>query len=588
MPRKKTVVEHRVALPGDPRLLELLRKRFGFRAFRPGQEEVCQAAVEGRDSILVMPTGSGKSLCYQLPGLARGGTALVVSPLIALIEDQVTKLQAAGLRAERIHSGRGRDESRDVCRRYLAGELDFLFMAPERLAVPGFPDFLARKTASLVAVDEAHCISHWGHDFRPDYRLLGEWIPRLRPAPVIALTATATVRVQKDIVRALGLLNPVEFIRGFWRENLQCEAVEVGEKADRLERVAELLQAPGALPAIVYVPTRKAAEEVALSLAAKVSAVPYHAGLPQSVRGATQDAFMAGQADVIVATVAFGMGVDKSNIRTVAHMALPGSIENYYQEIGRAGRDGEPSRVVLFYSWGDRKTLEFLVEKNYPDEKALDKLLAGIPPEWTALATLSEELAMPEEDLQAVLKQLHNHGAVTWSNEGQVKRNRGTSWRKTYLEQREHRLGQIDDSLRYARTSSCRMSALVGYFSARDAGSRRCGQCDNCAPKQAVARDFRPLDARERRWAERLLAELSHRDRQAVGRLHRLLFPTGIPDRQRFESLIAGLMRSGYLADEEDAFDKEGETVTFRRLLLTTSGRKAALDGKISCQLDRP
>jgi len=588
MPRRKTVAEHSVEPKADPRLLDLLRTRFGFTGFRPGQEEVCAAVTAGSDAVLVMPTGSGKSLCYQVPGLARGGTTLVVSPLIALIEDQVAKLQAVGVRAERIHSGREREASRDACRRYLSGQLDFLFLAPERLAVPGFPEFLARRPPCLIAVDEAHCISHWGHDFRPDYRLLGEWIPKLRPAPVIALTATATVRVQRDIVKALGLDNVAEFIQGFWRENLQCEAVEVGEKADRLARVAELLRLPGALPAIVYVPTRKAAEEVAVSLAGRVSAVPYHAGLPPLARTAAQDAFMAGQTEVIVATVAFGMGVDKPDIRTVAHMALPASIENYYQEIGRAGRDGKPSRVVLFYSWADRKTLEFLLEKNYPDEAELELLLKRVPGEWTPLADLARTVEVEEEGLQGVLKQLHNHGAVTWSNEGQVRKNSGRGWRKTYREQREHRLAQIDDALRYARVSTCRMNALVGYFSTREAGGRRCGQCDNCAPKAAVAHDYRPLDARERKWCDRLLRELARRDRQAAGRLHRLLFPSGTPDRQHFEALVSALQRSGYLRDEEDAFEKDGETVTFRRLLLTPAGHKAACGGKLDCLMERP
>ncbi len=198
----------------------LLHKTFGHSAFRANQEAVCRAATDGRDVLLVMPTGAGKSLCYQLPAIARGGTALVISPLIALMDDQAAKLSAAGLRVARIHSGLSRDESRQACRDYLDGTLQFLFIAPERMRVPGFPEMLARKKPALIAIDEAHCISAWGHDFRPDYRTLGDYLPSLRPAPIIALTATATPTVQNDIVTQLQLSDPELFIHGFRRDNL--------------------------------------------------------------------------------------------------------------------------------------------------------------------------------------------------------------------------------------------------------------------------------------------------------------------------------------------------------------------------------
>jgi ATP-dependent DNA helicase RecQ len=209
-----------------PDLTSLLQRTFGFTAFRTNQEAVCRAATDGRDVLLVMPTGAGKSLCYQLPAIARGGTALVVSPLIALMDDQAAKLSAHGLRVGRIHSGLSRDDARQSCRDYLDGTLNFLFIAPERLRVPGFPEMLSRRKPSLIAIDEAHCISAWGHDFRPDYRTLGEHLPALRPAPVIALTATATPTVQRDIVAQLHLENPALFIHGFRRSNLAIEVVE--------------------------------------------------------------------------------------------------------------------------------------------------------------------------------------------------------------------------------------------------------------------------------------------------------------------------------------------------------------------------
>ena len=253
-PRTETRAESRPTRSRD--LQALLREPFGLTSFRPAQEEVCRAVAEGRDVLLVMPTGAGKSLCYQLPGLARGGTTLVVSPLIALMEDQVQKLEALGLSAARIHSGRERAESRAACIDYLAGKLDFLFIAPERLRVPGFPEMLAKRKPTLVAIDEAHCISQWGHDFRPDYRMLGDRLPLLRPAPIVALTATATPEVQDDIAKQLALTGDARFIRGFRRHNLAIEVVEKSKSA-RADAIVQLLADKARRPAIVYSPTRK-------------------------------------------------------------------------------------------------------------------------------------------------------------------------------------------------------------------------------------------------------------------------------------------------------------------------------------------
>src|ERR1700742_2611307 len=244
-------------------LSDILHRTFGFSGFRANQEAVCRAATEGRDVLLVMPTGAGKSLCYQLPALALGGTALVISPLIALMDDQAAKLDALGLRVARIHSGLSREDSRQACRDYLAGELDFLFIAPERMRVPGFPEMLAKRKPALVAIDEAHCISHWGHDFRPDYRTLGQYLPALRPAPIIALTATATPAVQEDILVQLNLQNPAVFITGFRRETLAVEVLELS-KPQRAEFALKQLKKDGARPAILYAGSRKQAEELAV------------------------------------------------------------------------------------------------------------------------------------------------------------------------------------------------------------------------------------------------------------------------------------------------------------------------------------
>jgi RecQ family ATP-dependent DNA helicase len=545
----------------------LLRERFGFETFRTHQEEICHAIAKGEDALVVMPTGAGKSLCYQIPGLARGGTTLVISPLVALIEDQVARLLERGIRAGRIHSGRAREDSRETFRAYLRKELDFLFIAPERLAVPGFTEMLARHPPSLVAVDEAHCISHWGHDFRPDYRLVGERLRGLSQTPMVALTATATELVQNDICTQLGLRAPRMFIHGFRRDNLEIRLQESLPR-ERTQRIEELLSQPDALPAIVYAPTRKKAEELTLSLKTKFRVATYHAGLTPQERERAQSGFLSSEFQVIIATVAFGMGIDKRDVRTVVHAALPGSVEAYYQEIGRAGRDGQASRAILLYGYSDRKTHEFFLERDHPSPERVHQLYLRLP-EQGSVGMESLRADFPDETFEKALEKLRNHGGAMVDREQNVSRG-NVDWMRAYRVQREHRFSQIDFMQAFTEGRECRMLQLLRHFGDPDQGV--CGKCDRCTPERAG----RPLSAREHAIAVMILASLAGQDGQSVGRLldEALRIERGLT-RTEFERLLSALERAEFIEIFRESFQKDGRTIHYRKVSLKSAGRRA-------------
>lgn len=417
---------------GDEEIHRVLRAVFGLGVFRPGQEEIIRAVLGGQDVLAVMATGSGKSLCYQLPALVSGKRCLVISPLISLMNDQVARLNFLNISAATTHSGlnAGADRSppvQDAEKAWREKKLRLYYVSPERVAMPDFFSFLKQNTPDYVAIDEAHCIAQWGHDFREEYRDLGR-IRRELACPVIALTATATPEVQKEIVSSLELKSPLVRVHGFYRSNLKLSARMESSRKKRAEALLRFLMGLPDGAAIVYAATRKYADELtSLFRQRGLPAFAYHAGLSTGEREKTHRRFREEPRVVIVATNAFGMGVDRPDVRAVLHAQMPGSLEAYYQEAGRAGRDGLPAECVLFFGGNDAAIHEFFIEES----------MASIPP------------------------------------------NRQASWRV-------HREEKLNLMLRYSYGQTCRQKTLMEYFGDSENLLGPCGGCDNCIETKTI------------------------------------------------------------------------------------------------------
>jgi ATP-dependent DNA helicase RecQ len=487
-----------------------LKRRFGFEAFRPGQEAVVRDALAGRDLLAIMPTGGGKSLCFQLPALLRPGVMLVVSPLIALMQDQVRLLTQMDIPAAFLNSSLSAREGAQVMERALRGEIRLLYLAPERLLMAEFLDgFIARlkqtQGLSALTIDEAHCVSEWGHDFRPEYRQLGRLREHLPDTPVFAFTATATERVRRDIALQLRLQDPALHVASFNRPNLYYAVRPKAHKA--YPEIVTQARRGGA--GIVYCLSRKRVEEIAARLSADgLRALPYHAGLDAETRRANQDAFIRDDAQVIVATVAFGMGINKPDVRWVVHYDLPKTMEGYYQEASRAGRDGEPARCTLYFGPGDIRTAEFLIEqKQHPE--------TGAP--------LVEEQRIARQQLRQVVD--------------------------------------------YAESAECRRAVQLRYFGEAHGGA--CGACDNCTNPKPVedwtreAQQFLSCVARLAQRGEHYGAGTvidilrGVENERIIDRGHQQLSTYGIGtarSKEEWRHLARALVHQGLLAETSDGY----------------------------------
>jgi ATP-dependent DNA helicase RecQ len=475
-----------------PQLARRARELFGIRRFRPGQKELMEAVLKGHDAIGVLPTGAGKSLTYQLPALLMEKSVLVVSPLLSLMQDQQEKLEHVGIEAARVDSTLSTSEKKEIICQIESGSQDLIYVTPEHLEKPEHLEFFRSRGIALFVVDEAHCVSQWGHDFRPAYLHLRHAVEQLGRPPILALTATATPDVLDDIIQQLGMRRPRRTTLGVERANIFLEVAFTVNAEAKHQKLLELVTAESGT-GLIYVATVKAADELGQWLQDEgVTAGIYHGKLKSSVRQDTQRRFMANEYKVVVATKAFGMGIDKPDLRFVIHYNFPDSIESYYQEIGRSGRDGKPARAILLFQLEDKRIQSYFLGGKYPSPEESRRYYEGIrslaqkaaPGTAVRLSDLKTLSGLSDRRSKVIAAQLDGAGIIRRDRQSVIvlrdfsSDDEFDSFLSTYEDRHKTDHEKLEAMMKYGQTAQCRMAYIRAYFG--EDAEASCGHCDNC------------------------------------------------------------------------------------------------------------